>query len=197
MKMIQVLREMKKTPAVKHVRIASGVRHDLALKDRNYIKALVREFVGGQLKIAPEHFSDHVLRLMRKPGQQVFEQFLDVFAEECRAAGKEQFNVPYLLSAFPGCTTEDMQRVANWMQDRGWKPQQGQCFIPLPGTMAAAMYYAGVDASGRAIPVARTDAERLRMHHMLFSEPHQSERPQRRDHHRAKPFRKRPPQGRR
>ncbi|MFI5379131.1 MAG: YgiQ family radical SAM protein [Tepidisphaerales bacterium] len=168
MRIVELLREVRKVRGVKHVRVASGIRHDLALKDREYIHALVREFVGGQLKIAPEHLSDEVLRLMRKPGPKAFEQFLDLFAGECQAAGKEQFVVPYLISAFPGCTTQHMQHLAQWLAKRGWQPQQVQCFIPLPGTVAAAMYYAGIDASGVAIPVARTDAQRLQMHYTLF-----------------------------
>ena len=168
MGIVELLREVRKVRGVKHVRVASGIRHDLALKDHEYVRALVREFVGGQLKIAPEHLSDDVLRLMRKPGAKAFEQFLDIFAAECEAAGKEQFVIPYLISAFPGCTTQHMQHLAQWLARRGWQPQQVQCFIPLPGTVAAAMYYAGIDANGVSIPVARTDAERLQMHYTLF-----------------------------
>ena len=167
MNIASLLDSVRKTPGVKHVRVASGIRHDLALQDRQYIRSLVRDYVGGQLKIAPEHLSDQVLRLMRKPGEKVFEKFLDIFEQECRAAGKQQFVIPYLMSAFPGCTPRDMQLLAQWLTKRGWRPQQVQCFIPLPGTTAAAMYYAGIDASGRPIPVARTDAERLRMHYQL------------------------------
>ncbi len=167
---LNLLREMQKLPKVKHVRIASGIRHDLAVKDPQYVSALVREFVGGQLKIAPEHLTDSVLRLMRKPGRKVFEQFLDMFDRECHAAGKEQYVIPYLMSAFPGCTDRDMLELGTWLKKRGWKPQQVQCFIPLPGTVAAAMYYAGTDPSGQPIPVARTDAQRLRMHHTLIGD---------------------------
>jgi uncharacterized radical SAM protein YgiQ len=170
MRMIALLDELRRLPKVKHVRIASGVRHDLALTDRNYIRALVRDYVGGQLKIAPEHFSDHVLRLMRKPGQRVFEQFLQLFEEECRAAGKEQYVIPYLLTAFPGCTHQDMQYLSNYLHQRGWRPQQVQCFIPLPGTTAAAMYFAGLDPQGKPIPVARSDADRMRMHYQLVGD---------------------------
>lgn len=175
MKMIELLRQIQKLPKVKHVRIASGVRHDLAMKDPQYVRSLVREFVGGQLKIAPEHLTDSVLRLMRKPGKKVFEQFLDLFDQECRSAGKEQYVIPYLMSAFPGCTDRDMRELATWLTKRGWRPQQVQCFIPLPGTTAAAMYYAGIDPTGAPIPVARTDAQRLRMHHAIVGDGHPTE----------------------
>jgi uncharacterized radical SAM protein YgiQ len=170
MRLIELLHKVRAVPGVKHVRVASGVRHDLALKDARYIRALVRDFVGGQLKIAPEHVADEVLRLMRKPGAQTFEEFLDLFEKECAAAGKPQFLIPYLISAFPGCTAEHMEQLARWLARRGWRPEQVQCFIPLPGTTAAAMYYAGTDASGNPIPVARTDAERLRLHHALLGD---------------------------
>ncbi|HEX2974290.1 MAG TPA: YgiQ family radical SAM protein, partial [Tepidisphaeraceae bacterium] len=162
MKMVSLLRQLKQLPRVKHVRIASGIRHDLALKDREYIRALVREFVGGQLKIAPEHLSDQVLRLMRKPGQQTFEQFLEIFEQECKAAGKEQYIIPYLITAVPGCTDRDMRFLSDWLSRRHWRPQQIQCFIPLPGTVAAAMYHAGVDTHGKPISIPKSDAARLK-----------------------------------
>jgi uncharacterized radical SAM protein YgiQ len=168
---IELLRQVQAVKGVKHVRVASGIRHDLAMKDRRYVRAIVREFVGGQLKVAPEHMSDAVLTLMRKPGVQVFEEFLDIFASECKAAGKEQFVIPYLMSAFPGCSAGHMRQLADWLDRRGWKPQQVQCFIPLPGTTAAAMYYAGIDPSGKPIHVAGSDAARMKLHYTLTPVP--------------------------
>jgi uncharacterized radical SAM protein YgiQ len=156
-----------KVKGVKHVRVASGVRHDLALRDSAYMNALVREFVGGQLKLAPEHLSEQVLRLMRKPGVNVFERFLAVFDDLSRKAGKEQYVIPYLISAFPGCTPEDMKALAGWLKKRHWSPRQVQCFVPTPGTVATAMYCAGIDADGKPVYVARTDAERLQQHAVL------------------------------
>ncbi len=168
MRQIDLLHKVRQVAGVKHVRVASGIRHDLAMKDARYIRELVRDFVGGQLKIAPEHLADEVLRLMRKPSVKAFEQFLDIFEKECLAAGKPQFVVPYLISAFPGCTAQHMKQLAQWLARRGWRPEQVQCFIPLPGTVAAAMYYAGIDPEGKPIPVARSDAERLEMHYTLL-----------------------------
>jgi len=164
-----LLRSVARLPGVKHVRIASGVRFDLAMESPEYLEAVIGEFVGGQLKIAPEHVSNSVLTLMRKPGAETFERFLAIFQEQSRRAGKRQYVVPYLITAFPGCTEQDMRHLAGWLARRGWKPRQVQCFIPLPGTVAAAMYYAGIDTQRRPIRVPRTDAERLRMHGMLVS----------------------------
>ena len=165
---VDLLRTVRAQPGVKHVRVASGVRFDLALKDETALRAYTMEFTGGQLKVAPEHCSDTVLDLMRKPGMKVFEAFLTAFERHSRAAGKEQYVIPYLLSGFPGCTDDDMRKLARWLAERGWSPQQVQCFIPTPGTVATAMYYAGIDPGGNAIYVARTDAERLRQHRILM-----------------------------
>jgi len=152
---------------VNHVRVASGIRYDLGSPDNPYLRSLVREFVGGQIKVAPEHLCDPVLRLMRKPARASFEAFLQFFEEESRRAGKEQYVVPYLISAFPGCTDSDMRELAQWLQQRNWRPRQVQCFIPTPGTVAAAMFYAGIDTEEKPISVARTDQERLRQHRIL------------------------------
>lgn len=166
-----LLREIAALPGVRHVRTASGVRHDLALRSEVYMKALVQEFTGGQMKLAPEHLSEQVLKLMRKPPFRHFESFLDAFQQLSCDAGKEQYVVPYLLSAFPGCTDDDMRRLASWLIRRGWRPEQVQCFIPTPGAVATAMYYGGVDLEGKPIIVARSDAQRLRQHRILVGRP--------------------------
>ena len=165
---LDLLRTVRRVPGVRNVRVASGVRFDLALQDLKALSGYLREFVGGQLKIAPEHVCDHVLRLMRKPGIRVFEEFLTLFARESHRAGKEQYVVPYLMSAFPGTTDEDMRALARWLAQRGWQPRQVQCFIPIPGAVATAMYHAGITPDGKPIFVARSDEERLRQHRILL-----------------------------
>lgn len=164
---LELLRRLRRMPGVKGVRVASGVRFDLALQDMHALQGYLREFVGGQLKIAPEHVCDTVLRLMRKPGIRVFEEFLTVFSRESERAGKEQYVIPYLMSAFPGTTDEDMRALGRWLAARGWKPRQVQCFIPIPGAVATAMYVAGITPDGKPVYVARTDEERLRQHRIL------------------------------
>lgn len=165
---IDLLHEIRKIPGVRHVRVASGVRFDLALKQREALEAYAGEFTGGQLKVAPEHCAPDVLRLMRKPGMEDFERFLDAFRAYSRAHGKEQYVIPYLLSAFPGCTDAHMRQLADWLAERHWSPRQVQCFIPTPGTVATAMYYAETDTEGRPLYVARSDAARLRQHGILL-----------------------------
>ncbi len=162
-----LLDALARIPGVRHVRVASGVRHDLALHDPEYMHALAGRYTGGQLKLAPEHACDNVLRLMRKPSFDQFERFMAVFDDASRASGKEQYIVPYLMSAFPGCTDADMHTLARWLRAKGWKPRQVQCFIPTPGTVATAMYHARIDTEGHPIPVAHSDAERLKQHRIL------------------------------
>jgi len=165
---LDLLRTLRRTPGVRGVRVASGVRFDLALTDMTALGGYLREFVGGQLKIAPEHVCDHVLRLMRKPGNRVFEEFLTIFSRESKQAGKEQYVIPYLMSAFPGTTDEDMHTLARWLGNRGWKPRQVQCFIPIPGAVATAMYHAGITPDGKPVHVPRSDEERLRQHRIIL-----------------------------
>lgn len=165
---VELLREISALPGVHHVRVASGVRFDLALREPAALKAYTMDYTGGQLKVAPEHVCDEVLRHMRKPRQQVFEKFLEAFARHSKQAGKEQYVVPYLISAFPGCSEADMRQLKDWLRKRNWSPRQVQCFIPTPGTVATAMFYSGRDEKGREIPIAVSDRDRLRQHHILL-----------------------------
>jgi len=165
---VNLLRSVSDLQSVKHVRVASGWRIDLALTDMRSLSCMIQEFVGGQAKVAPEHQVDHVLKLMRKPKFGAFEKFLDLFDKESKKAGKRQYVIPYLMSAFPGCTDEDMHALSDWLRSQGWKPEQVQCFIPLPGTAAAAMFHAETDLEGNPIYVAKSDAARLRQHGILI-----------------------------
>ncbi|MBR4741463.1 MAG: DUF3362 domain-containing protein, partial [Desulfovibrio sp.] len=164
---VALLRKVAKLKYVRQVRVASGIRADLALREPEALIAYIRSFTGGQIKVAPEHCVDYVLQLMRKPPLAVFEEFLSYFYRQSHRANKEQYVVPYLLSAFPGCTDEDMRTLAAWLRERHWSPKQTQCFIPTPGTVATAMFYCGKNEAGERIYVARTDAERRRQHLIL------------------------------
>ena len=164
---LNLLRRLSREAGVKHVRVASGIRFDVALKEPEFAVGLAREFVGGQLKLAPEHSVPHVLELMRKTDFAQFDRFLKLFERTNRETGKEQYVIPYVMSAFPGCTMADMQSLRDWFRQRGWSPQQVQCFVPTPGTVATAMYYAGCDPAGDPIHVARTDREREDQHAVL------------------------------
>lgn len=165
---VDLLRAVAELPGISSVRVASGVRPDIALREPRALAAYAREFTGGQLKVAPEHCRPGVLARMRKPDTATLDAFLEVFARVSREAGREQYVIPYLMSSYPGCTDDDMRALSRWLRQRGWNPRQTQCFIPTPGTVATAMFYCGQDESGQSIPVARSDAERLRQHAILM-----------------------------
>ena len=137
----------------RHVYVASGVRHDLAVHSKEYLDLLVRHFVGGHLKVAPEHYCDQVLRLMGKPSFELFEEFESEFDAACRRAGREYYLVPYFISAHPGCTLEHAAKLTEYLVSRSWQPRQVQDFVPVPLTASTAMYVAGQDSHGRQIHV--------------------------------------------
>lgn len=179
---VNLLKKVRSVPGIKQVRVASGVRYDLALGDRAALIEFLNNYVGGQLKVAPEHLDPHLLRLMRKPGPECFEKFLGLFSEE---AAEGRYLIPYLISAFPGSDSGRMRRLADWLKRRQWRPRQVQAFIPTPGTVATAMFFAGVDENGRPLPVARSDRERLAQHALVAPDPASppgrgSQRPKRR-----------------
>jgi uncharacterized radical SAM protein YgiQ len=161
---LDLLKKIAALPGLKQVRVASGLRFDLALTDEKALAEFLGRFVGGQLKVAPEHLDPALLKLMRKPGPEVFEKFLKFFQKHAPAG---QYLVPYLISAFPGSDEAAMDRLAGWFRRRFWRPRQVQAFIPTPGTVAAAMYYAGMDERGRPLKVARNDRDRRAQHRKL------------------------------
>jgi uncharacterized radical SAM protein YgiQ len=146
---------------IKHVAVSSGVRYDRMERQAGYFKELVGHHVSGLLKVAPEHFSEHVTALMRKPGRKAFETFLRRFRDESEQIGKRQQIVPYLISGHPGCTLADMLELALALKTLGFRVEQIQDFTPTPGSLSTCMYYTGIDPdSGTAVYVPRTDREK-------------------------------------
>ncbi len=172
---IELLDSARRVHGVRHVFVNSGIRMDVILRTPQLLRTLVRHHVSGHLKVAPEHLHPDVLRRMRKSSATDFHRFRQRFLEESRAAGKEQYLVPYFISNFPGCTDREMNVVGEFLRKEGWRLRQVQDFIPLPMTPAAAMYYAGRDYdTEHPIPVARGLAERRRQMRVLgrtFSPP--------------------------
>jgi uncharacterized radical SAM protein YgiQ len=137
------------------VRVASGVRHDLALRQAGYVDLLARRFTGGTLKVAPEHIASGVLRAMRKPAFELFETFEARFREASRRAGKEQYLVPYFISGHPGCTVANGVELTEYLAKRGWKVRQVQDFTPIPSTLSCAMYVSKRDEKGKKMHVPK------------------------------------------
>ncbi|MBL8958203.1 MAG: YgiQ family radical SAM protein, partial [Myxococcaceae bacterium] len=143
--LIDLMQSVRKEEGVKHVFIASGVRYDLAELSPEYVNELAAHHVGGQLSVAPEHVSPRVLEKMKKPGIESYERFQNMFACASKDAGKEQYEIPYFISGHPGSTLEDMVELALWLKKNGKRPRQVQDFIPTPMSMAACMYFTGID----------------------------------------------------
>ena len=143
--LVQLMRDARKTPGVKKVLVASGIRMDLARHSPEYMRDLVRHHVGGRLKVAPEAVNKTVLERMRKPTHETFEDFADKFREESAKAGKKQYLVPYFIASHPGSDLAAMIELAIFLKRHGYKPDQVQDFIPAPMDVATAMYYTGLD----------------------------------------------------
>ncbi len=141
--LIDLYRRARKVPGIKRVFIASGVRYDLAVEDPEYIRELVTHHVGGYLKIAPEHTEQNTLSKMMKPGIGTYHRFKKLFDRYSKAAGKEQYLIPYFISAHPGSTDEDMLNLALWLKRNKFRPDQVQAFLPTPMALASAMYHSG------------------------------------------------------
>jgi uncharacterized radical SAM protein YgiQ len=172
--MESLLHQAESGPGRKRMKlfVASGIRHDLALNDLDYLDLLARHFVGGHLKVAPEHYCPHVLDLMGKPHFEVFEEFEARFTEASRRAAKEQYLVPYFISAHPGCRPTDAVKLTEYLVSRNWRPRQVQDFVPSPSTLATAMYVAEREPQGRRIHVPTSRREkRLQAALMQYHHP--------------------------
>ena len=144
---VALLRKLRKLPGVKKVFIRSGIRFDYLLADKSetFFHELVRYHISGQLKVAPEHVSDHVLEKMGKPRHAVYLRFLEKYKKINEQEHMKQFVVPYLMSSHPGCTLRDAVELAEYLRDTGHEPEQVQDFYPTPSTLSTVMYYTGLD----------------------------------------------------
>ena len=143
---IKLLRELRSLPGVKKVFVRSGIRFDyLLLAKDDFLYELCKYHVSGQLKIAPEHISDRVTRLMGKSNRAVYLRFVEKFRRMNERLGKKQYLVPYFMSSHPGSELSDAIELAEFIRDMGYHPQQVQDFIPTPGTLSTCMWYTGLD----------------------------------------------------
>ncbi|MGH0033620.1 MAG: YgiQ family radical SAM protein [Myxococcota bacterium] len=142
---VELMRESRKIPGVKKVHIASGIRMDLAAGEDEYLDELAAHHVGGHLKVAPEHASDAVLDVMKKPGAASFERFAERFERASKRAGKQQYLVPYFIASHPGSGVEEMIELAVFLKQHGYRPRQVQDFIPAPMDVATCIYHTGLD----------------------------------------------------
>ncbi len=174
--LIKLYRQARSIPGVKKVLIGSGLRYDLAVRSPEYIKELASHHVGGYLKIAPEHTEPGPLAMMMKPSPESYDKFKRLFDQASRAAGKEQYLIPYFIAAHPGTTDSDMLELALWLKRNGFRLDQVQTFLPTPLALATTMWHTGRNPLKRvtpeAAPVGVVRGERQRRLHKAFLRYH-------------------------
>lgn len=174
---IDLLRKVRAIPNVKKVFVASGIRYDLLLADgqhgAEYLHDVVFHHVSGQMKIAPEHSEDSVLRQMGKPGGDLLPRFKALFDRLTRQAGKPQFLTYYLIAAHPGCSEREMQRLKHFSgRELNIHPEQVQIFTPTPSTYSTLMYYTEMDPfTRRPLYVEKDPTRKQRQKNTLTGTP--------------------------
>ncbi len=148
---VELLRKLRSLPKVKKVFIRSGIRFDYLMmdKDKTFFKELVEHHISGQLKVAPEHVSNKVLRLMRKSNHELYEKFAAEYADWNKRLGKKQYLVPYYICSHPGAGLAEAIEVALYLKKTGFVPDQVQDFYPTPGSLSTCMYWTGLNPRNR------------------------------------------------
>lgn len=144
---LDILRTVRSLPKVKKVFIRSGLRYDYIMYDKNktFFEEVVKYHISGQLKVAPEHIDDNVLRRMGKPSKELYDKFVNEYKKINEKNNKQQFLVPYLMSSHPGSTLKEAINLAVYLKKNNQRPEQVQDFYPTPGTASTCMYYTGID----------------------------------------------------
>ncbi len=167
---LELLKKLRALPNVKKVFIRSGFRFDYLMADSNkeFLYELCQHHVSGQLRVAPEHISDNVLKRMGKPSVDVYDSFVKEFYKVNKEIGKDQYIVPYLMSSHPGSTLNDAVALAEYLRDLGYMPEQVQDFYPTPGTISTTMYYTGLDPETLESVYVATDPHEKAMQRALI-----------------------------
>jgi len=176
---VELLKAIEEVKGVKKVFIRSGIRFDYLVydKDESFFKKLVRDHISGQLKVAPEHCCDEVLKYMGKPSISVYNRFRERFFELTREAGKEQYLIPYLMSSHPGSRLKEALELSLYLKKIGYSPEQVQDFYPTPGSASTVMFYTGIDPFTMKKVYVADSYEEKKMQRALL----QYSRPQNRD----------------
>lgn len=160
---VNLLKKIRKVEGVKKVFVRSGIRYDYVIYDSkdDFIKELCEHHVSGQLRTAPEHVSEKVLKLMGKPSIKIYNKFVEKFYIESKKQNKEQYIVPYFISSHPGSRLKDAIELAEYIRDMGHIPEQVQDFYPTPGTLSTCMYYTGINPlNGDEVYIPKSIEER-------------------------------------
>ena len=165
--LMKVYHTVDKLPYVKKSFVGSGIRYDLM--NEEYGRELIIKHVSGRLKVAPEHTSDNVLKIMRKPSWEQYERFHHFFERVNTQEGLRQQLIPYFISSHPGCKNEDMQQLAARCKQLHYRPEQVQDFTPTPMTLATTMFYTGLNPyTMEKVYVAKTKEEKQKQNSYFF-----------------------------
>ena len=165
--LLQIYNQVDKLPYIKKAFVGSGIRYDLM--NEQYGKELITRHVSGRLKVAPEHTSDNVLKIMRKPSWEQYERFHRFFEKVNAEAGLRQQLIPYFISSHPGCTNKDMQELAERCKLLHYRPEQVQDFTPTPMTLATTIFYTGLNPyTMEPVYVAKTKEEKQKQNSYFF-----------------------------
>lgn len=165
--LLDVMRTVDRLPYIKHAYVGSGIRYDLM--NEEYGRQLITRHVSGRLKVAPEHTSTDVLRLMRKPSFDNYLRFREFFLRVNEEAGMNQQLIPYFISSHPGCKNADMQNLAEWTKRMHYHPEQVQDFTPTPMTLSTTMFYTGINPyTMKPVFVARSKEDKKRQKDYFF-----------------------------
>lgn len=169
-KYLELLRKLRAIPGIKKVFIRSGIRYDYLISDKDdeFFYELCEHHVSGQLKVAPEHISDNVLKKMGKPGRNVYDKFCKKFYDINKKIGKKQYLVPYLMSSHPGSTLNDAIELALYIKEHNLHPEQVQDFYPTPFTVSTCMFYTELDPFTMQKVYVPKDMEEKRMQRALL-----------------------------
>lgn len=144
---LSLLRKVRAIPGIKKVFIRSGIRYDYLIYDKNpeFFEELCKYHISGQLKVAPEHISNKVLKQMGKPGKNIYDKFVKRYSEINKVQGNKQYLVPYLMSSHPGSDIKAAVELSEYIKEMGYTPEQVQDFYPTPGSLSTTMYYTGIN----------------------------------------------------
>jgi len=174
---MSLFKKLSAVEGVKKVFVASGIRYDLIIGDkqfgRKYLNQLVNKHTSGQLKVAPEHTDNSVLKLMGKPNTAALSQFNAMFSEAVSHSEKDQFLTYYLIAAHPGCTDDEMRQLKSYTtRNLRINPEQVQIFTPLPSTYSALMYYTEQDPfTGKRIFVEKDINRKRKQKNIVTRKP--------------------------
>ncbi|WP_234122608.1 YgiQ family radical SAM protein [Clostridium hydrogenum] len=172
---LSLLRKLRELPKIKKVFIRSGIRYDYLIydKDSTFFKELCKYHVSGQLKVAPEHISDRVLKQMGKPGKEVYNKFVKKYFDINKSLNMKQYLVPYMISSHPGSDLNAAIDLAVYIKEMGYMPEQVQDFYPTPGSLSTTMYYTGINPlTGEKVYTPKKQHEKNMQRALLqFSKP--------------------------